>query len=158
VAIYTDSKVTLDSLKNNTKHCTIIEEIRNMVLKLKKQSWTIHVGWVKAHVGIEGNDAADTLAKEATEDEDDRNYVYERKPLSTIVASVKEEGLRKGQEHWERSEKGARDMQILLPKRTAETQTTDSNNTRVLCTSQRTREDKSLLKQIQTNRQPNVPT
>jgi ribonuclease HI len=107
VAIYTDSKVTLDSLKNNTKHSAIIEEIRNMVLKLKRQSWTIHFGWVKAHVGIEGNEAADTLAKEAAEDEDDRNYVYVRKPLSTIVASIKEVGLKKWQEHWERSEKGA---------------------------------------------------
>jgi ribonuclease HI len=68
-----------------------------MVLKLTRKNWTIHFGWVKAHIGIEGNEAADTLAKEAAQDEDDRNYAYKRKPLSTIAASVKEEGLKKWQ-------------------------------------------------------------
>ena len=38
VAIYTDSKVTMDSLKNNTIHSVLIEEIRNMVRNLTKQN------------------------------------------------------------------------------------------------------------------------
>jgi len=38
VAINTDSKVTLDSLKNNTIHSVLIEEIRNMVRYLTQQS------------------------------------------------------------------------------------------------------------------------
>jgi ribonuclease HI len=46
-----------------------------MVLKLTGKNWTIHFGWVKAHVGVESNEAADTRAKEATQDEDERNYV-----------------------------------------------------------------------------------
>jgi ribonuclease HI len=51
---------------------------------------------VKAHAGIEGNEVADTLAKEAAQDED-RNYVYDRIRISTIASSVKEEGLKKWQ-------------------------------------------------------------
>jgi ribonuclease HI len=46
VAIYTDSKVALASLKNNTIHSFLIEEIRNKVRNLTKQKWSIHFGWV----------------------------------------------------------------------------------------------------------------
>ena len=107
VAIYTDSEVTLASLKNNTIHCFLIEEIRNMVRNFTKQNWSIHFGWVKAHAGIEGNEVADTLAKEAAQDDEERNIVYDRIPISTIATAVKEEGLKKWQTQWERAEKGA---------------------------------------------------
>ena len=97
VAIYTDSKVTLDSLKNNTIHSFLIEEIRNMVRNLTKQNWSIHFGWVKVHTGIEDNDVAYTLAKEAAQDDENSNIVYDRVPISTIATRVKEEGLKKWQ-------------------------------------------------------------
>jgi hypothetical protein len=62
---------------------------------------------VKADFGIEGNEVADTLAKEAAQDEEDRNFVYDRIPISTIASSVKEEGLIKWQTQWERADKEA---------------------------------------------------
>jgi len=91
VAIYADSKVTMDSMKNNAIHSVLIEEILNMVRNLTKQNWSICFGWVKAHTGIEGNEVADTLSKEAAQDEEDRNFVYDRIPISTVAYSVKEE-------------------------------------------------------------------
>jgi len=33
---------------------------------------------VKAHTGMEGNEVADTLVKGAGQDEEDRNFVYDR--------------------------------------------------------------------------------
>jgi ribonuclease HI len=107
VAIYTDSNVTLASLKNNTIHSFLIEEIRNMARNLRNQNWLIQFGWVKAHAGLEGNEVADTLAKEAAQDDEDENIVYDGIPISTIVNTVKEEGLIKWQAQWERAEKGA---------------------------------------------------
>ena len=85
VAICTDTKVTLDSLKNNTIHSFLIEEIRNMVRNLMKQNWSIHFGWVKANTGIEGNEVADTLAKEAAQNDENSNIVYDRISISTIA-------------------------------------------------------------------------
>ena len=78
-----------------------------MVRNLTKQNWSIHFGWVKAHVGIEGNEVADTLAKEAAKDDGDRNIIYDRIPISTVANRIKEEGLKKWQAKWERAQNGA---------------------------------------------------
>jgi len=46
-------------------------------------NWTIHFGWVKAHIGIEGNQEAKKLAEEAAQDEDDQNIVFDRIPVTS---------------------------------------------------------------------------
>jgi hypothetical protein len=55
---------------------------------------------VKAHTGTEGNQMADTLTKEAAQEDEDRNIVYAKITISTIATRVKEEGLRKWQSQW----------------------------------------------------------
>jgi ribonuclease HI len=62
-AIYTESKVTLASLRNKFIQSPLIVEIRNIVRQLMNQNWSIHFGWVKAHSGIEGNELANKLPK-----------------------------------------------------------------------------------------------
>ena len=89
IAIFTDNKVTLDSLKNYSMHSFLIEEIRNKVRHLSMLNWTVHFRWVKAHVGIEGNGVADKLAKEAAHDENDQNIVYDRVPATTVATDIK---------------------------------------------------------------------
>ena len=61
--IYTDSRMTLDSLKNSNIHTFLIEEIRWKFTEIGKQTGKFIC--VKAHVGTQGNELADTLAKEA---------------------------------------------------------------------------------------------
>jgi ribonuclease HI len=63
--IYTDSRLTLDSLKNSGIHTALIEEIRQQLTEMKKKRWHIQFCWVKAHVSIEGNETAVSFAKEA---------------------------------------------------------------------------------------------
>ena len=50
---------------------------------------------------------ADTLAKEAAQDEDEQNIVYHRKPETTAASELKKEGIVKWQRQWERTAKGA---------------------------------------------------
>jgi ribonuclease HI len=55
----------MDMLQNGNIHTNIIQDIRRQWYKMKKAGWQIALPWVKAHVGIRGNDLADTLAKKA---------------------------------------------------------------------------------------------
>ena len=107
VARYTDSKMTLASLRNNFIHSPLIEEIRHKVRQLMTQNWSIHFRWVKAHNGIERNEQADKLAKEAAEDDGELNMVYNSIPITTIATKLKKEWLTKWQRQWESTDKGA---------------------------------------------------
>jgi ribonuclease HI len=69
-AVITDSRVALDSIKNINNHSYLIEETRKSLYKLERANWTVVFSWVKAHIGIRGNELADQLAKAATRDKD----------------------------------------------------------------------------------------
>jgi ribonuclease HI len=64
--IYTDSRVTIQSLKNHRIHNKLIEEIRSKAITLERKGWNVKFKWIKAHDGNFGNELADKLAKEAT--------------------------------------------------------------------------------------------
>jgi ribonuclease HI len=81
VVIHTDSKITLDSIRNAKNHNHLVEEIRKRTVNLNKKNWKIKFEWVKAHFGIYGNEIADGLAKEATQN---HHITYSRIPKSAI--------------------------------------------------------------------------
>jgi ribonuclease HI len=60
--IYTDSRVSLDSLLNPNNHSFLLEKIRKKVASLERNEWRIKFSWVKAHTGTHGNEIADRLA------------------------------------------------------------------------------------------------
>jgi len=49
--ISTDSRITLESLKNRKNHTYLMEKIRNKVSEMENQDWKIEFTWIKAHAG-----------------------------------------------------------------------------------------------------------
>jgi len=87
--IYTDSRMTLDSLKNSEIQTFPIEEIRTKLTEMEKINWKIQLSCVKAHVGIQGNELADTFAKEAATNADIIEC-YKKVPKSVVISELGE--------------------------------------------------------------------
>jgi len=96
VTIFTDSRITLDLLKNVNNHRYLIEVIRKRVSILEKDNWTIEFLWVMAHIGIYGNELADQLAKDAARNRD-TVIAFNRIPKSTLYSETEEEAILKCQ-------------------------------------------------------------
>ena len=58
IAVYTDSKITLDSLRNGRNHNNLIDEIRKNLRTVENNGWQVHFSWVKAHVGNYGRSSS----------------------------------------------------------------------------------------------------
>jgi len=115
--IFTDSRITLDSLQNYKNRGFLVEEIRKKVASLEGSEWQIRFSWVKAHTGIHGNLLADKVAKEAAQSTD-RHYEYTRIPKSYLWHIAAEEAKQKWQAEWTASNKAAATKHIFHPCRT----------------------------------------
>jgi ribonuclease HI len=89
--------VKIDSLKNHTIHSFLIEKIRNKIRHLATLNWTINFRWVKAHIRIEGNEAADRLTKEAAQEDENINIVYDRILITSVASEINRKGLKQWQ-------------------------------------------------------------
>ena len=98
--IFTHSRMSIDSIRNTRNHSHLIEEIRKKMTSLERANWNIELSWVKAHVGIVGNELADQLAK-ATASDSDAKIVFNRLPMSTLIRTIEEETKLKWQKEWE---------------------------------------------------------
>lgn len=79
--ILSDSRSALESLAQPDPINPITAEIQCRVREAQSAGRHIHLHWVKAHVGIPGNERADELAKKAAL-KDKRAPVYDRFPIS----------------------------------------------------------------------------
>jgi len=83
IIAYTDSRITLQLLTNHKRHTYLIDKIRIKVMEMERNEWKIEFSWIKAHAGKEGNELADLLAKEASNNSNIKEC-YNRIPKSKI--------------------------------------------------------------------------
>jgi hypothetical protein len=92
--------MTMDSLKNNTNHTFLIEEIRKKLAEMGTTNWAIEFYWVKAHVAVQGNEVADTLAKEEATNAD-LIESYKKIPKSVVMRELSEISVETWQREWD---------------------------------------------------------
>jgi len=66
---------------------------------LQRADRNIEISWVKAHVGIVGNELADRLAKAATCDSAAK-IVFNRMPMNTLISKIEHETKVQWQKEW----------------------------------------------------------
>lgn len=104
VVIHTDSRMTLDSLRNPKNHNLLIEKIRFKIRSLHDQNWQVHFEWIKAHRGIWGNELADNLAKRAARSR--KSISFNKIPTSAVKKKLREEFRNKWEIEWQRTKNG----------------------------------------------------
>jgi len=80
--IFTESRISVDSIRNTRNHSQLIEERRKKMSSMDRANWNVEISWVKANEGIVGNELGDRFAKTAASDSDSK-IVFVRLPIST---------------------------------------------------------------------------
>ncbi|CAL4118088.1 unnamed protein product [Meganyctiphanes norvegica] len=85
--ILTDSKSGIEVLRNLTpgQQSSLTNTIRNLAITLFENDITITLQWVPSHVGVDGNEQADRIAKEANSNLIPIPYPLERKEIKRMV-------------------------------------------------------------------------
>ena len=96
-SIFTDSQSVLSVLQHVFSAHSIVQEIQEILFKLKQKGRQVCLCWVPAHVGIIGNELADQTAKEASQ----LPIVTELPVMSRdLHPSIKKGVMDKWQRHW----------------------------------------------------------
>jgi ribonuclease HI len=103
IMIHTDSRITLESLRNMKNRTHLLEEIRKKTIELERENWKIESLWIKAHAGHYRNELANKLTKEATGNHD---VCYNKIPKSKLEHQEREKSIEKWQQQLNNFTKG----------------------------------------------------
>ncbi|XP_023236859.1 uncharacterized protein LOC111635946 [Centruroides sculpturatus] len=96
--VHTDSLSAYNILLSNKLH-PLAESIRN---DIRLSDCKIHLNWVRAHQGLEGNERADQLAKTATTINNDR-ITYSKLSQQSLRKLLLQDTIRIWQDMWDRN-------------------------------------------------------
>ena len=95
VIIFTDSKAAIQTLqrRHHTDNVALVTSILGQAQILTNQGVHIRIHWVPSHVGLTGNEAADTAARQATQYEHITCLVRPSLSHTKVEAKAKARGL-----------------------------------------------------------------
>lgn len=89
INILSDSRSALEAIANPNSVNPIVSEIHRQMRTIEDAHRNIHLYWIKAHVGIAGNERADELAKDAALNKK-TSPAYDRIPVSFLRHSLRQ--------------------------------------------------------------------
>ncbi|CAK1554338.1 unnamed protein product [Leptosia nina] len=98
VNLCSDSRSALDDIVSGRSLSPLVVQIRETLGSLSNHK-EVRLYWIKAHVGHEGNERADQLAKEAAHDKK-RKPDYDRCPVSKIKRLLRTDSIRRWEEEY----------------------------------------------------------
>jgi ribonuclease HI len=110
VKIYTDSQATLQALCNRETRSKSVEDAKKLLNQLSNENKHVTVVWTRAHVGTEGNEEADKLAKKGAAE---GNWYCTYRPNSNLAMSVEKRMYEKWQSEWDGYKEGRMSKQFL---------------------------------------------
>ncbi|GBN96149.1 Putative protein in type-1 retrotransposable element R1DM [Araneus ventricosus] len=110
--IFSDSRSVLQSLENSKNSSQSIVELKKLYAVVVSMKW-VRLHWVKAHVGVTGNERADEYAKLATNQATIDCVCSKSK--ATITRLIRDELICQWQNRWENCGNG-KHTQKYLPK------------------------------------------
>ncbi|KAJ2940789.1 hypothetical protein O0L34_g14906 [Tuta absoluta] len=114
--IFSDSKSSLDLLKSRNVFHPLAFIIKREIAELRSQNKRVNLFWIRAHVGVPGNERADQLAKEAALRLKTRAH-YDRCPVSFVKKRIREDTIEKWNARYKQGETAAI-TKIFLPEAT----------------------------------------
>jgi ribonuclease HI len=105
VLILSDSQSAISAIKQHNNSHPIVCDIKNLIRSVDKKV-NLHIQWVRGHNGVEGNERADTLAKEAA-NLDLSEYEYDLYPLSFAKKHFKILTLKEWEKCWTETTKAS---------------------------------------------------
>ncbi|XP_035227270.1 uncharacterized protein LOC118199497 [Stegodyphus dumicola] len=103
ICIFTDSRSSLQSLNSDKITKRSILSLKE-IIKTLLDSHSLELNWIKAHIGIAGNERADSEAKRATQ----QDQIDVEVPLSEVSAKhqILQESLKTWQQRWDEDSTG----------------------------------------------------
>ncbi|XP_037296687.1 uncharacterized protein LOC115455319 [Manduca sexta] len=96
-SVLSDSRAALDTVADGTSLHPLAFKIRKNLRTLKERNKIINLFWIKAHAGMEGNERADELAKDAALKSKTKPQ-YSRCPVSYVKRQIRAESV----DEWDR--------------------------------------------------------
>ena len=98
IKLFCNSQAALKVLSNNICKANTVKETHDILNELAIQHRVVRLQWIKAHIGLDGNELADEYAKLGTCD--DRNQVYANRTQNQVKACTSNYIYHKWREKW----------------------------------------------------------